>query len=443
MIRRSTRREFLQQSSALAAGCWIGASTTAWTQEKSANSVIRFACIGVEGQGASDRDDAGRHGDIVAICDIDEEVLEKASLRFPKAKKYFDFRKMFDEMADSIDAVTVSTPDHTHAPAAVRAMKLGKHCYCQKPLSYSVAESRMMRELAAEKKLCTQMGNQGTASGGLREAVQIIRTGGIGSVKEVHIWTNRPIWNQGGIRPTEMQECPKHIHWDQFLGPAKERPYHSVYQPFKWRGWIDFGTGALGDMACHTMNMAVMALELFNPISIEANPAAEWTGDARRESYPKSCTIKYEFGPRGKFGPCTLYWYDGGKKPPEELLLGEKHKASGSLVIGDKGRIFSANDYHSDYMILPTAEFVEYKKPAYQASPGHFLEFANAIKQGKPELAMSNFDYAGRLSETVLLGNVALRAGKKIEWDAAAMKITNDASANAFLTREYRKGWEL
>lgn len=443
MSRHPSRRDFLRQSSALAAACWVGASRQGSTQETSANSAIRFACIGVEGKGASDRDDAARHGDIVALCDIDEERLEKAALRYPKAKKYIDFRKMFDEMAGGIDAVTVSTPDHTHAPASIRAMKLGKHCFCQKPLTYSVAEARMMRELAAEKKLCTQMGNQGTSSNGLRESVEIIRKGDLGAVKEVHIWTNRPSWAQGGGRPKEVEPCPKNIHWDLFLGPAKERPYHSAYQPFNWRGWIDFGTGALGDMACHTMNMAVMALQLFNPISIEASPDPEWTGEARKETYPKNSVIKFEFGPRGTYGPCTLYWYDGGKRPPETLLMGEKQNASGSLVIGEKGRIFSSNDYHGDYVILPKAEFLEYKKPTYQASPGHFTEFADAIKNGKPELAMSNFDYAARLSETVLLGNVALRAGKKIEWDGVNMKVTNDAAANQYLTREYRKSWEL
>jgi predicted dehydrogenase len=443
MSRHPSRRDFLQQSSALAAACWIGTSSRGSTQETSANSAIRVACIGVEGKGASDRDDAGRHGDIVALCDIDEERLAKAALRYPKAKKYIDFRKMFDEMAGGIDAVTVSTPDHTHAPAAIRAMKLGKHCFCQQPLTYSVAESRMMRELAAEKKLCTQMGNQGTSSNGLRESVEIIRKGDLGAVKEVHIWTNRPSWAQGGGRPKEAEPCPKNIHWDLFLGPAKERPYHSTYQPFNWRGWIDFGTGALGDMACHTMNMAVMALQLFNPISIEATPDPEWTGEARKETYPKNSVVKFEFGPRGTYGPCTMYWYDGGKRPPEDLLMGEKQNASGSLVIGEKGRIFSSNDYHGDYVILPKSEFVEYKKPEYQVSPGHFTEFADAIKSGKPELAMSNFDYAARLTETVLLGNVALRAGKKIEWDGVNMKVTNDAAANQYLTREYRKGWEL
>ncbi len=443
MSRQSTRREFLRRSSAIAAGCWAGANSQGWTQETSANSVIRFACVGVEGKGASDREDAGRHGDIVALCDVDEERLGRVGLKHPKAKLYVDFRRMFDEMADSIDAVTVSTPDHTHAPAAVRAMKLGKHCFCQKPLTHTVAEARLMRELAAEKKLCTQMGNQGTSHGGHREAVEIVRRGDIGAVKEVHIWTNRPIWPQGGGRPKGEENCPAHIHWDLFLGPAKERPYHSAYLPFKWRGWLDFGTGALGDMACHTANMAVMALQLFNPVSVEANPDPEWIGDAREESYPKKCSVKFEFGPRGNLGPCTLYWYDGGNRPPEELLMGEKLNASGSLVIGDKGRIFSSNDYHGDYMILPKPAFVDYKKPPFVASPGHFTEFANAIKEGRPELAMSNFDYAARLTETILLGNVALRAGKKIAWDGVNMKVTNDAAANAFVTREYRKGWDL
>lgn len=443
MSHQSSRREFLQQSSALAAAYWVGSSSQGWTQEKSANEEIRFACIGVEGKGSSDRDDAGRHGHIVALCDIDEERLEKAASRYPQAKKFVDYRKMLDEIGGQIDAVTVSTPDHTHAPAAMRAMKMGKHCFCQKPLTYTVDEARKMRELAAEKKLCTQMGNQGTSRGGLREAVEVIRRGDIGEVKEVHIWTNRPIWAQGGGRPKDEQMCPPHIHWDLFLGAAKERPYNSAYLPFKWRGWIDFGTGALGDMACHTMNMSVMALELFNPISVEAFPDPAWEGEARNESYPKQSTIKYEFGPRGKYGPCTLNWYDGGRRPDEALLLGEKMGESGSLVIGDKGRIFSPKDYHEEYVILPKDNFKDLKKPEYIVSPGHFTEFANAIKQSKPELAMSNFNYAGRLSETVLLGNVAMRAGKKITWDGEKMKITNDEAANQYITREYRSGFGI
>ena len=369
--------------------------------------------------------------------------MEKAAIKFPRAKTYTDYRKMLDEIGGEIDAVTVSTPDHSHAPAAVRAMRMGKHCFCQKPLTYTVAEAQLMRKIAAEKKLCTQMGNQGTSYGGHREAIEVIRKGDIGNVTEVHIWTNRPIWAQGGGRPKDVQVCPDHIKWDLFLGPAKERPYHDAYLPFKWRGWLDFGTGALGDMACHTMNMSVTALELFNPISIEAMPDADWIGEAREESYPKNSSIVYEFGQRGKLAPCKLFWYDGGKRPDEALLMGEPQNASGSLVIGDKGRIFSSNDYHNDYVILPKENFKEHKKPEYLASPGHFTEFANAIKQNKPELALSNFANAGRLTETVLLGNVAMRAGKKVVWDGEKMKITNDDGANHLITREYRKGFEV
>lgn len=443
MSRNSTRRQFLKQTTALGAAMWVGSSTQGWTQERSANAAIRFACIGVDGKGSSDRDDAGRHGEIVALCDVDEERLNKAAARYPKAKKYTDYRKMYDEAGNDFDAVTVSTPDHSHAPAAIRGMKMGKHCFCQKPMTYTVAEARMMREIAAEKKLCTQMGNQGTASSGLREAVQIIRSGAIGAVKEIHIWTNRPIWPQGQGRPAGEKPVPGHLNWDAFIGPAPMRPYDDVYHPFKWRGWIDFGTGALGDMACHTMNMSVMALKLFDPISVEATPDPDWTGEAKKESYPKFCRVKYEFGPRGDFGPCTLYWYEGGQRPPEALHAPIKQGASGSLVIGEKGKIFSDNDYHGTYTLLPSDSFKDFKKPDIVQSPGHFTEFANAIKENKPELAMSNFDYAGRLTETVLLGNVALRAGGKVEWDGVNMKVTNNPSAQQFVTREYRKGWEL
>lgn len=443
MSHESSRRDFLKRSTALGTAWWVGSSTVAWTQPKSSLETIRFACIGVDGKGASDRDDAGRHGEIIALCDVDSERLDKAAARYPKAKKYTDYRKLYDEIGDEFDAITVSTPDHSHAPAAIRGMRMGKHCFCQKPMSYTVAEARTMRELAAEKKLCTQMGNQGTASSGLREAVEIIRRGDIGQVREIHIWTNRPIWPQGLGRPDKVEPVPTHLNWDAFLGPAPERPYASVYHPFKWRGYLDFGTGALGDMACHTMNMSAMALQLFNPISVEATPDPDWIGEVRKESYPKSCTVKFEFGPRGDFSPCTLYWYEGGKRPPEALHAPIKQGASGSLVIGDQGKIFSDNDYHGTYTLLPKEKFAEFKKPEIIQSPGHFTEFAHAIKESKPELAWSNFDYAGKLTETVLLGNIALRSGGKIEWDAVNMKVTNNASAQQFVTREYRRGWEL
>src|SRR5262249_42466131 len=254
--RGSSRRSFLKQSSAVGVAFWVGGSLTN-AQDKSPNEKVNVACIGVGGKGNNDRSKVGALANVVAICDIDEERgLAKKKVQFPQAKVYTDFRKMLDEVGKQIDAVTVSTPDHTHAVAAISAMKMGKHVYCQKPLTYSVYEARRMREVAKEYKVCTQMGNQGTASNGLRSYVEIVRSGALGTIKAGRVWPTRPVWPQAPSitkRPDE-QPIPKHVHWDLFLGPAPERPYSSAYHPFKWRGYWDFGTGALGDMACHTAN---------------------------------------------------------------------------------------------------------------------------------------------------------------------------------------------
>lgn len=438
MARQTTRREFVQQTTA-ASAAWWAATSTGYTQERAKIEQINFACIGVGGKGSSDSDSAGKHGNVVAICDVDENSLRKKAARFKNAKTFNDYREMLDTMGDKIDAVTVSTPDHSHAPAAAMAMRMGKAAFCQKPLTWSVKEARTLRELAAEKGVATQMGNQGTSESGLREAVEVIRSGAIGDVTELHIWTNRPIWPQGTGRPAGSQPVPSHVHWDLFLGPAQERPYHSAYHPFKWRGWLDFGTGALGDMACHTANMAVMALELFDPKTIEADSS----GIVENETFPKWSEIKFEFGARGNLPPCSLTWYDGGKKPPAALLQGEKQASSGSLLVGTKGSLYSPNDYGAAYVLLPRKQYMDYKKPdpSIPRSPGHFTEYANAIKGGPA--AMSNFGYAGRLTETILLGNAALRAGEKLEWDATKMEFTNAPSANQYLHREYREGWTL
>ena len=238
-----------------------------------ANERIAFAGIGVGGKGSGDIDQAGNLGDVVAICDIDLGHLDAKAQKFPKAKKYKDFRKMLEEMHTEIDAVTISTPDHTHAPAGLMAMSLGKHVYCQKPLTHSVYEARRMGQAARQYNVTTQMGNQGTASDGLRKGVEVIQSGAIGPVREVHVWTNRPVWPQAPsitARPPEAMAVPNHVDWYLFLGPAPDRPYHNAYHPFKWRGWWDFGTGAIGDMSCHTANLAFMALKLGHPLSIEA-----------------------------------------------------------------------------------------------------------------------------------------------------------------------------
>jgi predicted dehydrogenase len=423
-------------------GFWVAGPARADEKGTSANDQINFACIGVGGKGSSDSADAGRHGNVVAICDIDEHTLDRAAKQFPKAKKYVDFRKMFDEMGKSIDAVTVSTPDHVHAVASAMAMRLGKHCFTQKPMTHSIYEARRLAEIAREMKVATQMGNQGTASSRLRKAAAVVRAGAIGTVKEVHVWTNRPIWPQGMDRPKGEETPPSYVHWDLWLGPARWRPFYhgqangrrGAYHDFNWRGWWDFGTGALGDMACHTMNLAYMALDLREPSSIEAE-----TSGHNKESYPKWSVIRYTFPARSQRPGLTMTWYDGGKKPPTELINSDRLPTSGSLLIGDKGNLYTPGDNGSDYRLIgdvtqPNVEVAQ--------SPGHFTEFARAIKGG-PTPASNFPDYAGPLTETVLLGNLAIWAGKKVEWDARNLKALNAPEVEPLIRPEYRKGYTL
>ena len=436
---RHNRRDFLKTTALVGAGFWIAGPAQADDKGKSALEQINFACIGVGGKGSSDSRDAARHGNIVAICDIDEQTLGKAAELYLNAKKFNDFRKMFDEMGKHIDAVTVSTPDHVHAVASAMAMRLGKHCFTQKPLTHSLYEARRLGEIAREMKVATQMGNQGTASSGLRKAAALIRAGVIGNVKEVHVWTDRPIWPQGE-RPVPASP-PGSVHWDLWLGPAPARPYgvyaggRRAYHPFAWRGFWDFGTGALGDMACHTMNMPFMGLDLRGPTSVEAQ-----TSGHNKDSYPRWSIIRYTFPARGNRPALTMTWYDGGKKPPAELLDEQEVRGTGSLLIGDKGKMYSAGDNGGGYKLLGN---VTEPKVEFPKAPGsHFTEFARAIKGGPT--AMSNFpDYAGPLTETVLLGNLAIWAGKKIEWDASSLKAINAPEVEPLIRPEYRTGYTL
>jgi predicted dehydrogenase len=412
--------------------------------------------------------------EVVALCDIDEERLNRKAEMWPDAKKFFDYRKLFDEMAKNIDAVTVSTADHSHAPAAVRAMLLGKHVYCQKPLTHTVAEARVMREVAARQKVCTQMGNQGSALNGLRRAVELVHAGTIGTIREAHVWTNRPAhyWKQAPdvtARPKEAP-VPKHVHWDAFIGPAPMRPYavraddkakdgrKPAYHPHDWRGYWDFGTGALGDMACHTANMAFRALKLDAPVAVMAE-----AGEINPETFPAWAHIQYIFAARGDMPACTLHWYEGkrdGKKvlPPDDLIAkllktGETLADSGSILVGDKGIMFSANDYGARFRLTPEKDFadVQTARPEKGAEgvdrdndPHMKKEWADAIKANKPELASSNFNYAGRLTETMLLGNIAVRfAGTRLAWDAPRLRFTNSEAATRLVSKEYRKGWDV
>jgi predicted dehydrogenase len=478
MSRRTNRRQFIQQAGLAGLGFWVAGGLTP-TFSRSPNEKLNIAGIGVGGKGQSDVLQAAKVGNLVALCDIDDKRLnETANYKDKKtgetpcinAKKYNDFRKMFDEMGKSIDAVTVSTPDHTHAVAAMMAIKLGKHVYCQKPLTHTVREARELRLAARKYKVCTQMGNQGSASNGLRQAVEMIQSGAIGPVREVHVWTNRPIWPQGteailkvdaarnaafsalhGQIPTELRvlKAPSHVHWDLFLGPAPHRPYAPIYHPFSWRGWWDFGTGALGDMACHTANMAFRALNLGHPTSIESK-----NGDINPETFPTWATITFQFPARGNQPPVKFVWYEGLKNrkknlPPSELFHGEKPPDSGSLIVGDQGKLYSPNDYGADCVLLPKEKFKGYQKPQPtlprngRGDPGMKEEWVRAIMENKPEIAYSNFDFAGLLTETILLGNVAMRAGKKLEWDAENMKFPNAPDAEKYLHFEYRNGWTL
>ena len=441
MPNKTNRRQFLQTTAATTGiGFWVAGGVRA-QESKSPNEQVAIASVGIGGKGSSDSADADKNGVVVAICDVDEKRLGDAGeKKFPKAKRYTDFRVMLDEMKDSIDAVTVSTPDHTHAPASLMAMRMGKACFTQKPMTHSLYEARLMAKVARENGVATQMGNQGTAMDGLRKAAALIRAGAIGEVKEVHVWTDRPIWPQGGPRPADAP-CPEHVNWDLWLSAAPVRPYGNGYHPFAWRGYWDFGTGALGDMACHTLNMPFAGLDLRDPVSVQAE-----TSGHNKDSYPQWSIINYEF-PSNEWRPgLKMTWYDGGKRVDPELLDGKTPSKSGCVIIGEKDKLYSSNDYGARYEILGGTEEPEVE---YRPSPSsHFAEWIEAIKGGQP--AKSNFpDYAGPLTETVLLGNLAVWVasepglGEKVEWDAKNLKSTNVHGIEKVIKPEYRDGYTL
>ena len=435
-----SRRSFLKTTSAASALCWI-APADLLAAHRSANEKLNVAVIGAGGRGGANlRAVSGEN--VVAICDVDLDRAAGGIKAHPQAKVYRDFRKLIDAEHQQLDAVVVSTPDHCHAPASVTAMRAGLHVYCEKPLTHSVAEARVMREIANENKLVTQMGTQGHSMDGARQSVEMLRAGVIGDVREVHAWTDRPgrWWPQAVDRPSEAMAVPANLDWDLWLGPAPERPYHSAYAPFAWRGWWDFGTGALGDMGCHVLDMVFWALRLENPTTIHADAS-----DQHAETGPASSVITWQFAARGPLGPTTLRWYDGARKPSAELAGGAELPANGILVIGSEGIMLALDPYGAEVKLLPEDKFVDYEPPAptLPRSPGHHQEWIQACKGEADGATLSDFDYASRLTETVLLGNVALRAGGSIEWDAGEMRVTNNAAANALLGRPYRAGWTL
>jgi predicted dehydrogenase len=459
------RRSFVKTSAAVGAGFWAAGGIAPKRTYASRLQRIQFACIGIGGKGSSDSDDAKRTGDVVAVCDIDGTTLEKGALKFGDARQFHDFREMFDAMGDKIDAVTVSTPDHTHAVAAMQAMRLGKHCFCQKPLTHSIEEARMMGELARQNNLVTQMGNQGTAGSILRKSAALVRRGEIGEVQHVHVWTNRPVWPQGIDIQVAEPETPEHIHWDEWIGPAVRRPYSPEIHPFKWRGFWAFGTGALGDMACHTLNMAFMALNLRNPVSVSAV-----TSGHDKVMYPKWSQIEFQFPELDGRPGLGMTWYDGGKMPPTELIKdlpryrsGESQSVynSGALIVGTDGMLFSPGDYGGDEqgntgIMKPDGTYQKQRRidlpaDAWTVSPGHFDEFAKGIEARDPSLPVSNFpDYAGPLTETILLGNLAVWAASDspVQWDAESMQASNvppeaQAAVDEMVRHTYHNGYSI
>ena len=455
-----TRRQFLNRTTLAATTATLAFPYVGRVQ--GANDRINVACIGVGGKGDSDSTEAGKNNaNIVAICDVDQNSLDKKAKQFPQAKQYRDYRKLLDEMGKDIDAVTVSTPDHNHGIASIRAMKMGKHCFCQKPLTQTVAEARLMRQLSKEKKLATQMGNQGSAENGLRRAIEVVQAGVIGQPLELHVWSNRPIWPQGLDRPSGNDPVPANMDWDLWLGPAAQRPFKSgVYHTFNWRGWFDFGTGALGDMACHTVNMPFRALKLGFPNVVEC----ELTSRRYAETFPKTSRLRFEFPEREGLPPLKFWWYDGnprdalkplrpGVDATREIvsMMGEL-PGSGALIVGEKGKLFSPDDYGSKFFVaLKDQEKMEAGNthPACKdvpesipRSPGHMQEWFRMMKDGTP--SFSNFDVAAYLTEIILLGCVALRVGEgyRMDWDGPNMKSTNLPEAAQFVSRQNRPGWE-
>ncbi len=456
-----SRRGFLR------AGATATASTFAFPyigQVLGANERIQVACIGVGGKGSSDTDDAARcGGTIVGLCDVDTQTLDKKGEKFPKARKFQDFRKMLGEMGSSIDAVTISTPDHLHGIVAATAMRMGKHIYCQKPLTQTVHEARLLRQLAKDGKLATQMGNQGSAGSGLRRAVEVIQSGVLGKVTELHVWSNRPVWPQGLSRPVGQDSVPANLDWDLWLGPAQLRPYKKgVYHTFAWRGWNDFGTGALGDMACHTVNMAFRALRLGYPTRV----VAELTSEMFPETFAKTSRLRFEFPEREGLPPLKFWWYDGNPtdkdlaplRPSTDLTreivsLKGSLPASGCLLVGDRGKLFSPDDYGSQFFLMVDGEKVYQPGDKHEAalavkewiprSPGHNEEWFRMMRDGTP--AYSNFDIAAYLTEIILLGCIAVRVGegKVMDWDGPNMRSTNLKEAAQFVKRQNRNGWDI
>ena len=450
---KMTRREFMGSTATGAAAFMIIPRHVLGGRGYSPPSdTLNIGCVGVGGKGSSDIRSVSSEN-IVALCDVDDTKMSRflkskrnnpqQKEKFEKARKYHDFRIMMEKRKD-IDAITVSTPDHTHAVIAMMAIKMGKHVFVQKPLTHTIKEARMLTQAAKKANIVTQMGNQGHAREGARLINEWVWDGAIGDVHEIHAWTNRPIWPQGIEAPSEIPSVPPTLDWDLWLGPAPWRPYHPAYVPFRWRGWRDFGTGSLGDMGAHIIDQPFWTLKLGHPTSVQAS-SSKFTKD----SYPLASVVHYEFPARAEMPPVTMTWYDGGLMPPrpEELEAGRMMGDSdgGAMFKGDKGTLMYCT-YSGSPRLIPEEKMQEYKRPekSIPRSPGIHEEWIEAIKQGKK--STTDFSYSGLLTQVMLLGNVAIlmkEHNTKLLWDGEKMEITNLPEANALLHKEYRTGWSL
>ena len=433
------RRQMLgSTATALAAFTVVPRGVLGAPGKSSANERLNIAAVGVGGMGAVDLPQVASEN-IVAICDVDANQAAGCAQQYPRAKVYSDFRKMLQTQKD-IDAVMVATPDHTHAAVTMMAMRLGKHVFCQKPLTHSVHEALEIGRVARETGVATQMGNQGQAGEGARLVCEFIADGAIGRVREIHSWSNRQpdISPRGIARPADTPPVPAHLDWDLWLGPAPQRPYHPCYHPFAWRGWWDFGTGVLGDIGCHNLSAAFKALKLGWPTSVEAC-SSHWNAPAevKDQTAPLCSIVTYRFGAGDS--EVVLRWYDGGMMSPQPLEVEPGRNifhGEGTLIVGDRGSLLG-------HRLLPEQRNQQYGRPPQilPRSPGHYQEWINACKGGPP--AGSNFaDHAAQLTAVVLMGNIAIRTGGKLYWDADQRKFT-DSQANQLLDPPYRSGWSL
>ncbi|MDR1723869.1 MAG: Gfo/Idh/MocA family oxidoreductase [Tannerella sp.] len=474
-----SRRNFIKTSAA-AVGTFliVPSQTVSGLGHVAPSDKLNIAGIGIGSKGGVNLNNMSSEN-IVALCDIDWQYSKRVFDKYPAAKRFVDFRKMLDEAGKSIDAIVIATPDHTHAVAALASMQSGKHVYVQKPLTHSVYESRVLLEASRRYKVVTQMGNEGHSSDAVSEVCEWIWSGAIGEVSHVDAWTDRPIWPQGLTRPEQGMWVPDHIDWDLFIGPAKMRPYHRAYHPWDWRGWWDFGTGALGDMACHVLDVVFSAMKLGHPSAVEASSTA-----INSESAPVASTIHYEFPARPKLGKfafpaVSVTWYDGGLLPkrPDVLPQGVEMGSgrNGIIFHGTKGILICGN-YGEGYKMYPEDKFKNLPKPKAQlrrVGMSHEMDFVRACKES-PEnrvLPLSNFEYAGPLNEMVVMGNLAVRMkdlNRRLLWDGENMRITNLAdndeikvtngipkeeprvltlnakqAAEEYIKHNYRSGWSL